>query len=221
MQNFSLRAHECLFSVGEGCVTESYSQWDMSTEAVDLNSIVHSDESRVTAVRGVCLETPLVYPSVADKHTNCPIQAFCRGLPPHKAAVASPSAPPPPRQATGGMLRLVFSHSSQAAGLQRGWNMIGPLSKHALYHGCVQGRTDSGNASNWGKVLPRPAEPGCTLMGTAFARFYRVWSSLRGDHVLAFFITGDNNTFTTPLPKTIAFKGDSLIMSMFKLEALF
>lgn len=33
---------------------------------------------------------------------------------------------PTPRQATGGMLRLVFSHSSQAAGLQRPEIRSGP-----------------------------------------------------------------------------------------------
>lgn len=169
-------------------LNEIWAQMKPCTEAVDLNSIVHSDDSQVAAVRGVWLETPLVYPSAADKHTNYLIQAFCRSLSSTQSCHGRPLTPPPPRQATGGMLRLVFSHSSQAAGLQRGWNMIGPLSKHALCHGCVQGRTDSGNASNWGKVLPRPAEPGCTLMRTALARFYRVWFSLRGDHILAFLL---------------------------------
>lgn len=117
---------------------------------------------------------------------------------PHKAAVAppppSPSIPPPLRQAAGGMLRLVFSHSLQAAGLQRHCNVIGPLSKHAFYQGCVQGRADSGNAPNWGKVLPRPAEPGWILSVTFFFMCIVTCQLLLFRYILCC-ITGHNKAF--------------------------
>lgn len=78
-------------------LNEIWAQMKPCTEAVDLNSIVHSNESQVAAVRGVCLETPLVYPSAADKHTNYPIQAFCRGLSSTQSCRGRPLSTPTPQ----------------------------------------------------------------------------------------------------------------------------
>lgn len=102
--------------------------------------------------RFVLLENFLVYPSATDKQTihviqGVIVQAACHGPSPYKASVASPHPQTGHRwNAAPGILPQLAGCRAAAA-----WNTIRPLSKHALHCGCVQGRADSGNTSNWEK----------------------------------------------------------------------
>lgn len=66
-----------------------------------------------------------------------PIQSLCGQPPP-------PDRPP---------VECCAWYSPRARRLRAaaGWNMIGPLSKHAFHYGCVLSCTDSGNTSDWEK----------------------------------------------------------------------
>lgn len=102
-----------------------------------------------------CRRPFLVYPSAADKQTirlnrGAVVQALRRGPSPHKTSVASP------HPQTGHQWNAAPGILPQLTGCRAaaGWNMIRPLSKHAFHYGCVQGRTVSGNTSNWEKSSP-------------------------------------------------------------------
>lgn len=103
-------------------------QIEIFKEDVSKINIICTDDSQVVALRCVLLEAFLVYQSAADKQASHLIVIDSSGGPSWSLSVHTKRLwpAPTPRQATSGMLRLVFSHSSQAAGPQRAEIWSGP-----------------------------------------------------------------------------------------------
>lgn len=82
----------------------------------------------MVSLRCVLFDAFPVYRSAADKQASRLIVIDSSGSPSWSLSVHTKRLwpAPTPRQATSGMLRLVFSHSSQAAGLQRAEIWSGP-----------------------------------------------------------------------------------------------
>lgn len=120
--------------------------------------------------RCVLLENFLVYPSATDKQTihviqGVIVQAACHGPSPYKASVASPHPQTGHRwNAAPGILPQLAGCRAAAA-----WNMIRPLSKHALHCGCVQGQRKH---LKLGKVLLWPTQLLCAQLNSDDWRWF-------------------------------------------------
>lgn len=112
-------------------------------ETFKINMLIYPDGSKLASVR-------CVFSCLSVCHRVWWLRHFFVVLLFTPSFSLSLSHTTPPHPQTGHWWNAVPGILPQLAGrgAAAGWNMISPLSKHVFLHGCVQGRVDSGNASD-------------------------------------------------------------------------